>query len=1521
MIYNDSVIKKPANAGVDLDNCLLELVLLIYKSILQSKGAYFKMENKKYYLGLDIGTDSVGFCVTDQNYNIIKKHREVHDGSNVKYYGNHLWGSRLFDSANDASERRAARENRRRLQRRKWRIVLLQDLFKEEMNKVDPYFFDRLNNSAIHLEDRDEVLRKDNLLFNDDNYKDGDFYKNYPTIYHLRKEMLEHPEHKFDIREIYLALAHMIKYRGNFLQEGKIDKIGNDPDTIVGIFDLINGSIKDLQQEDDNVKYETFNCDNEKAQQLIDLFKKENKSGELFDKTIEIFKANGIKKTSFKKLAFDLMLGKKVKVSSLFSDLEESDELKIDIDFSSEEFETKVLPSVSSLIGEARTQIILSLKQLNDLRILANLLKGNKYISESMVEIYDTHKEQLRILKELVKKYNPDEYNRFFKCLTDGKNTLNNYANYVGYNKVGKRVERVKKSTNQEVLYKEIKKILPIEQSLKDDFVPLAEGDKKKLIDIKNAIDSNKYLLKQNSKENGVLPYQLNLIEMHQILQNQSKYYSFLGDKDKDFNNPDEYTYKIESILKFKIPYFVGPLTDKAKHSWIVRNDGHDEKITPWNFHDVINEDMTAEKFMENLKNCCTYLIDEPTLPKCSLLNQMFVLLNEINKWRLCVNGASDAQFISVEDKEYIIREVYLKNKPTLKTVKDAFKRKYGVKIDIFTGDSNDLKELSAADMHASLSSWIIMMNDAAFGESLLTDKSKQELADEIINEITTFENKELVQKRLKKHKLTPAQIKYLSNIKFEGWARLSRKLLNGLYVDKTNINTGEVIQLSIMDLMLQTNDNFMQILTTKNSDGSYKYSFMDQIEEEIGDLNTNMDDVIASTYTSPVMKRALYQTVKIVNELKEILKIDHFDSYFIESTREEREKKRSVSRKDLIVETLKTAKNGLFEDIDLEHLKNEASLKQENDFRDKNKGKKMYLYFMQLGKSVYSGENIDLNNLQDYDIDHIIPQAKVKDDSFINTVLVERSINNKKSDNYPIKREIITKKAVNFIKALASKFPEFMPKEKINRILRSENKPLSADEISGFINRQLVTTNQSVKAVCDVLKKVDGEKSKIIYSKAGLVSEFRRVFNIPKSRDVNNFHHAHDAYLNVVVGNVFYKRFSNGNPNAIKYMMEHLEQTNVSVEHVFKHDQYILMSDTQIWKAKKYIDSKTGVMTYKGDVEDENSTGTIDLVRKYLSYNDPLVTHMLYEQVGKQGLFNKVHIHPTHDADASFPLKMKAPFNNPGFESKYGGYSDLSNPYVSLVKSDGKKGKHNYSIEFIPKIIRVGLKNDKEKLEDYLTKTRKLKNPEILIEKLLMETILEIPCKDNNCTKFVKLRIKGKTGNCNLSCINNVELFMPIEYVKIIKKISKLLGKNNQAGKEKVNLSTFDNYGKGDIDTLNIKITRDEIIKLFDYITNVVYSKPEYNCLPSLGNLFIKIKDSKEKFYNLSSKECVIVLSTMIDLLSCKSVQGRDLSVLGLAKSCGIIAPNQNLSPKSRIVQTSTTGFKEFVLFTVPED
>ena len=168
--------------------------------------------NKNYYLGLDIGTNSEGWEVTDENYNL------------YKYAGKRMWGIRLFEAADTAAERRMKRSNRRRLSRKKQRIDLLQELFSKEIAKKDPTFFIRLNESGLHLEDKSTGEKYP--LFVDKEYTDIDYHKEYPTMYHLRKELIENPE-PHDIRLVYLACHHILKNRGHFLINGSISDVKN----------------------------------------------------------------------------------------------------------------------------------------------------------------------------------------------------------------------------------------------------------------------------------------------------------------------------------------------------------------------------------------------------------------------------------------------------------------------------------------------------------------------------------------------------------------------------------------------------------------------------------------------------------------------------------------------------------------------------------------------------------------------------------------------------------------------------------------------------------------------------------------------------------------------------------------------------------------------------------------------------------------------------------------------------------------------------------------------------------------------------------------------------------------------------------------------------------------------------------------------------------------------------------------------------------------------------------------------
>lgn len=156
------------------------------------------MTDDDYAIGLDMGTATLGWVSTKLN------------GKVERLKGQTAMGTRLFEEGQTAEERRMARTTRRRLKRRKWRLRLLREIFDEPMAKVDPNFFARLKDS--NLSSQDERFQATYQLFND--RTDADFYEKYPTIYHLRWALMTQ-HRQFDLREIYLAMHHIVKYRGN----------------------------------------------------------------------------------------------------------------------------------------------------------------------------------------------------------------------------------------------------------------------------------------------------------------------------------------------------------------------------------------------------------------------------------------------------------------------------------------------------------------------------------------------------------------------------------------------------------------------------------------------------------------------------------------------------------------------------------------------------------------------------------------------------------------------------------------------------------------------------------------------------------------------------------------------------------------------------------------------------------------------------------------------------------------------------------------------------------------------------------------------------------------------------------------------------------------------------------------------------------------------------------------------------------------------------------------------------------
>lgn len=927
------------------------------------------MENsnnsKKYYLGLDMGTDSCGWCVTDDKYNIIRSHKKTYDpdGKLIKREGCHLWGSRLFGPANTAENRRLNRTARRRLARRRRRIILLRELFQPEMDKIDPNFFRRLDQSNLWNEDKDKELQMEhNFLFNDKDLTDKEYYKDFPTIYHLRKAMVNgltnnghyyDPKKQFDIREVYLVLAHMIKYRGNFLMEGDVKGSVVDPTYLKQCFDNIDNLIKNSIDEDNADKEDDdkiipseycFNVDIKRANRLINLFKNESGKQNLKDSEKIEFGKN---LTGIRQSLLSLINGSAVSLKDLLPKDQILDEEfgKNKIDFSKESFENDL---DSYNLNDFYSQVLLEAKKIYDFRILAYLLHNNGLLCDAMVNVYDEHKEQLAALKRLYKKFaTKGQYYFMFrdpKILglgdSNGKNEKKSkvknqpkasYVSYIGYTKTsGKRKYTGAHVTKEEIIDdlieqikddigssigKYAKYIISKENAYKKDKkgketlkvgaykVRLSNNpnneetifytandetlignekkdnpyffedskEKKDSVLIMKALESKiRFLPRQNSRNNGVFPYQLNLNEMRTIIENQSKYYPFLKDKAPSFPDGKTEEYKIVSLLKFKIPYYIGPLSqpsdyvrdDKRDNRWVqFKGENNQGIINPWNFSQIVDLEGTADKFISNLTNYCTYIFGENTLPKESLLFQTYKVLNDLNNLKV------NEQLISKEDKDYVIENVYLKKRKIKgKDILNALKHKYKDEPSITTkgsGKSIGEDEVDLTMFNSSLSSFIDMSDSNAFGPEFYKDSSKFELAEKVIELITIVEDKDLLKERLKKLGLSDNQVNFLSRKNYSGWAPLSRKLLDGITIDCVNENTGEAYPVTIIDVMRDTPLNFMEIYETKGSQFS---GFKEKVAELNDEKNICRDDLIDESYASPAMKRSVKQTFKVID-------------------------------------------------------------------------------------------------------------------------------------------------------------------------------------------------------------------------------------------------------------------------------------------------------------------------------------------------------------------------------------------------------------------------------------------------------------------------------------------------------------------------------------------------------------------------------------------------------------------------------------------------------------------------------
>lgn len=485
-----------------------------------------------YNIGLDIGTSSVGYAMTDEKGRLLRFHKRP------------TYGSVLFEEAQTAKERRQKRSARRRLARRRKRIKLLQALVAPDVCAADPEFFLQMNESflwAVDSKYEKFYAKLPKALFVDGTVS----VETLPTIYHIRKELVKSTK-QADIRYVYLAMHHIIKYRGHFLMEGQtLSDIGAEaPQKMQDLLELLT--------DPENFPCEFVPAENA-AKEICHTMENHSLRGmarkEQIQKLLYAGKKKGSKETA--QALASLLLGYKGSLKALIGYESQTDAPeKTSLGAIEGETEETYLAGMTEAQAEVFTRIL----ELYRWQLFAEIRQNGQTISDMMVARYEKHGRDLEKLKAWVKAYQPD---KFYALFRDDENAKG-YAAYTDHLRKPKKFKKEKlQRCTQDEFYKVLKAMLT---GNKDAEAAAAAQPMLEAID-----EPNGFLPLQRINLNGQIPNQIQAEELAKILDAQGKYYPTLRENRE----------KILSICTFRLPYYVGPLyQDKNSpfQKWIVRD-------------------------------------------------------------------------------------------------------------------------------------------------------------------------------------------------------------------------------------------------------------------------------------------------------------------------------------------------------------------------------------------------------------------------------------------------------------------------------------------------------------------------------------------------------------------------------------------------------------------------------------------------------------------------------------------------------------------------------------------------------------------------------------------------------------------------------------------------------------------------------------------------------------------------------------------------------------------------------------
>lgn len=573
----------------------------------------------------------------------------------------------------------------------------------------------------------------------------------------------------------------------------------------------------------------------------------------------------------------------------------------------------------------------------------------------------------------------------------------------------------------------------------------------------------------------------------------------------------------------------------------------------------------------------------------------------------------------------------------------------------------------------------------------------------------TLFEDRTILKEQLVRSfsdRLSPEQIKTICKKRLTGWGNLSEKFLAEVKVET------DCGPRSIMDILREGSPvggeqgRTMVLMEVLHDERLGFESKIDELNSErIADAGCLE---VRDLPGSPALRRTVNQAVRVVEEIVHIAGKPPMN-VFIENTRDEdasKKGKRTKRRYDAIKEAVSAFKR-----------ENADFVRELKDFKPADfDDERLTLYFMQGGKSLYSKTPLDVTRLSDYEVDHIIPQSYIKDDSLENKALVLKSENQTKTNQLLLPQGVRVK--------MAGYWQELhrcglMGDKKLSNLMCPD---VSKRRIKGFIARQLVETSQIVKLTKMVLENRLPE-SRLVPIKASLSHELREAKHYYKCREINDFHHAHDALLAAQIGRFLLLRHAGMYDNPIGYAHVVKDFVRVQADEAKRTGRlpgsagFIVSSFLH-----SGFDKDTGEFfkdTWDAEFECER-------IRRYLNYRQVYLSRMPEETSG--AFWDATIYSPRGKMKLSLPLKE-------GLDpSKYGGYSSEKFAYFFCYYAKDKKGKRIIDFAPVPVSRAAGGHIDIEEFGREVAEERGYTFESIARAKIAVKQLIEV----DGCRLFI---------------------------------------------------------------------------------------------------------------------------------------------------------------------------------------